>query len=74
MEEHPPVETFDIEKSPLKEAYKLLGANTPLELSLLYTQKDQELMKLVVWVYNNFKLKRTRIKNFKKGWDPRPLT
>jgi len=39
------LENFDREKSPIREAYLLLGAHTPLELSNLYPAEDQKLTK-----------------------------
>lgn len=36
-------EDFNIQNSPIREAYVLLGAGNPLELSTLYDKADQEL-------------------------------
>ena len=44
---------FDIEKSPVKKAYILLDASTPLELSNNYSAKDQEQMRSGSWDYSN---------------------
>jgi hypothetical protein len=68
------VENFDIEKSPMKEAYKMLGAKTPLELSNLYSERDQELMKSEEWDYNNPELITNKIKNILEPIDPETLT
>ncbi len=58
----PQKESFDFEKSPVREAYVLLGAKTPLELSNLYTDEDQKLMKFHEWDYNNPDLTINKIK------------
>lgn len=34
-----------IEKSPMKEAYALLGVRTPLELHHLYSEEDQKIIR-----------------------------
>ena len=63
MEETPiPQEFFDIDKSPIKDAYVLLGAKTSLELSRLYTAEDQRLMKAHVWDYKNPDLITNKVK------------
>lgn len=54
---------FDWQKSPLREAYRLLGANTPLQLSSRYTEEDQLLMEARAWNYNNPALITNQIKN-----------
>lgn len=43
---------FDTETSPMKEAYRLLAATTPLELSELYTKQDQLLFASRTWDYD----------------------
>jgi hypothetical protein len=48
--------------SPLKEAYLLLGAKTPLELSDLYSAEDQKLMKAGAWDYDNPNLIVNKVK------------
>jgi hypothetical protein len=68
------VEKLDIEKSPIREAYELLGARTPLELSNLYSERDQELMKSYEWDYNNPELITNKIKNILETIDPESLT
>ncbi len=56
------IEEFDAEKSPLREAYLLLHAFTPLQLSNLYTAEDQKLMLSKEWDYNNPELITNKIK------------
>ena len=68
------IERFDIEKSPMKEGYVLLGARTPLELSNLYSEQDQELMKLGEWDYNNAELITNKVKNILEKIEPETLT
>lgn len=64
MEEAPiNKENYDAEKSPIKDAYFLLGAKTPLELSRLYTAEDQRLMKSHEWDYKNPDLLTNKVKN-----------
>ncbi len=46
-------QNFDIESSPLKEVYKLLGATDPIDLYRLYSIEDQKLFKAQKWDYNN---------------------
>ena len=55
-------EIFDFEKSPIKEAYVLLGATTPLELSRRYTEEEQVLFKNYTWDYDNPEQIQNRIK------------
>ena len=50
MEEVP---SFNPESSPIKEAYRLLGATTPLELDEFYTREDQRLFTSGAWDYND---------------------
>jgi hypothetical protein len=66
-------ESFDVEKSPMREAYLLLGAKTPLELSNLYAAEDQKLMPKG-WDYNNPELITNRIKEILEATDPHALT
>lgn len=54
---------FNIEESPIKEAYILLNASTPLELSNNYTAKDQEQMRSGSWDYSNQESIVNKIKN-----------
>ncbi len=71
MENTPP---FDFEKSPAKEAYLLLNAKTPLELSNRYTQEDQKLMNSKLWDYNNPDLIINQAKRILESVDPMILT
>ena len=64
----------EILNSPLKEAYALLGAHTPLELSQRYDARDQELMKAKAWDYNNPTLITNRIKEILEAADVTKLT
>lgn len=64
------IENFEILKSPLREAYLLLGAHTPLELSNLYGIEDQKLMPkregvqpATPWDYDNPQLVINKVKN-----------
>jgi hypothetical protein len=76
--ERPPeqqkVEKFDIEKSPAKEAYVLLSAKTPLELSNLYSDEDQKLMNSGAWDYGNPELLVNKVKEILESIDPQTLT
>ncbi|MFA7216842.1 MAG: hypothetical protein WC095_02585 [Candidatus Paceibacterota bacterium] len=72
MEKQP--QQFDIENSPMKEAYNLIGANSPKELDSLYNKADQELMKSKEWDYNNPDLVTNRIKNIIENIDKNLLT
>ncbi|MBP6942727.1 MAG: hypothetical protein KBB55_01640 [Candidatus Buchananbacteria bacterium] len=65
---------FDIESSPIRETYKLLGARTPLELSTLYTKADQELMKANAWEYDNPDLLVNKVKTILESVDTQTLT
>ena len=67
-------EKFETEKSPLREAYEMLGAHTPLELSNLYSERDQELMESRLWDYENPELITNKIKNVLEQIDPASLT
>ena len=68
------VNTFNFEKSPAKEAYLLLSAHTPLELSNKYSEEDQKLMLSGSWDYNNPVLVVNRIKDILEGINPQELT
>ncbi len=63
-----------VEKSPMKEAYKLLGAQTPFELFDLYDKEDQRLMKAGLWDYDNPNLIVNKIKNIIESIDINELT
>jgi hypothetical protein len=67
-------EVFDIDKSPIKEAYVLLGAKTPQELSRLYTAEDQRLIKSHEWDYKNPELLTNKIKDILESINPEILT
>ena len=54
---------FEVEKSPIKEAYLLLVAKTPLELNRLYVVEDQKFMKSGTWDYDNPELVVNKIKD-----------
>ena len=54
---------FECDQSPLREAYTLLGASTPLELSNLYTAEDQILFTSGEWDYDNPELITNKIRS-----------
>jgi hypothetical protein len=60
--EHQPKQ-FNIENSPIREAYELLGAKDPLELHKLFSEEDQRLMKSKEWDYENPDLITNKVKN-----------
>ena len=65
MKEFPEAEkkqSPEISSSPLRGAYTLLSAQTPLELSNLYTAEDQKLMAAGTWDYNNPDLVVNKVK------------
>jgi hypothetical protein len=65
---------FDRDKSPAREAYALLGAQTPIELSNLYSAEDQRLMRSGAWDYENEELVVNQVKNILESLDPLTLT
>ncbi|KND47725.1 MAG: hypothetical protein AB201_02190 [Parcubacteria bacterium C7867-006] len=65
---------FNPETSPLREAYELLGATTPLELHRLYSEQDQILMKSGKWDYENPDLVVNRVKEILESVKPGELT
>lgn len=65
---------FNPENSPAREAYRLLNASTPLELSNRYTEEDQKLMRAGTWDYNNSLLIVNVIKNILETLNPQELT
>ncbi len=67
-------EKFAIENSPLREAYRLLNARTPLELSNLYTAEDQKLMASREWDYKNPELAVNKIKEILETTDANNLS
>lgn len=71
---HETSEVFDREKSPMNEAYVLLEAQTPLELSNLYDEQDQKLMKAGQWDYENLELITNRIKTILESCSVQGLT
>lgn len=74
MEELPKLEKFEREKSPAREAYFLLSASTPLELSNLYAEEDQKLMRSGSWDYEDSDLSVNKVKDILESVDPRALT
>lgn len=74
MEEFSGQKKFEITISPMREAYELLGAHTPLELSNLYSEEDQKLMKSQSWDYNDSNLVTNKIKNVLETVDISKLT
>lgn len=67
-------ESIESNNSPLKEAFELLGASTPLELSNLYAEEDQKLMKSGEWDYNNPSLVVNKVKEILESIDPSELS
>lgn len=68
------IKKFDIEKSSIKEAYILLGAKTPMELSNLYSAEDQKLMKFGTWDYGNPELIVNKVKSILESIESNTLT
>jgi hypothetical protein len=62
-------ESVEVEKSPLREAYVLLNATHPAELSTRYTQEDQRLMKLQKWDYKDHDLIINKIRHILENAD-----
>lgn len=62
MENEPDIKP-DLEKSPLREAYLLLEAKTPLELSNKFCEEDQKAIKDRSWDYKDEDLLINRVKN-----------
>lgn len=54
---------FSVYSSPLKEAYILLGANNPLELSKKYLKEDQKIVTSKVADYHDKKFITNKVKN-----------
>lgn len=65
---------FEMEKSPLKEAYLLLRAYSPLELSNLYAAEDQKIAKSGEWDYGNPDLITNKVKDMIEKVDLSELT
>ncbi len=77
MEREPGIERnqiFNVEKSPAKEAYVLLGAKTPLELSNLYSVEDQKLMRSSSWDYADEESVVNKVKVILEAINPSALT
>lgn len=77
MEQEPrlnAIKAFDVEKSPAAEAYRLLGARSPVDLSHLYTIEDQKLIRAHSWDYANEDLVVNKVKNILELLDPATLT
>lgn len=68
------LENFDFEKSPIKGAYVILGAKSPLELLKNYSIEDQKLMKSRNWDYLNHELVTNKVKEILEGVDTKSLT
>jgi len=49
----PPIKSVEKPASPLNEAYKILGVETPFELSRAYTKQEQVLFKNHTWDYED---------------------
>lgn len=64
---------FDIAKSPAYEAYILLNANDPLELSNQYNAEDQQLFKAGKWDYQNKDLLINKVKTILENIDQSKL-
>ncbi|MST04029.1 MAG: hypothetical protein EXS49_00460 [Candidatus Pacebacteria bacterium] len=67
-------EGFDLKKSPIREAYIILGATTPLELNKLYTEQDQLLFISRKWDYDEKDQIPNRIKDILENADQIGLT
>ncbi len=65
---------FDVNRSPMKSAYLLLGAHFPAQLYRLYSAEDQKLMKARAWDYKNPELLVNKIKEIVEPCDPSTLT
>lgn len=64
---------FNIQDSPLKEAYLLLSASYPGELDTRYLEEDQKLMKSAEWDYKNKAHLIHKVKDILEGVDPAKL-
>ncbi len=69
-----PEDDFEVEKSPLREAYMLLDASSPLELNKKYTEQDQLHYKAHTWDYENPSLVVNKVKDILETVDPAVLT
>lgn len=64
----------DNKESPLRPVYELLSAHSPLEMSNLYSEEDQKLMKSGGWDYDNPELITNKVKNLLEQINPSELT
>jgi hypothetical protein len=65
---------FNIEKSPMKEAYEMLGATTPIELMNLYSKGENPSFISKEWDYDNPDQFQNKIKNILESVDEAELT
>jgi len=65
---------FEIEKSPMRKAYILLHAHSPIELFKQYLNKDQQLIKSHRWDYKNPRLIIYKVKAILEKANPDKLT
>ncbi len=65
---------FNIESSSMKEAYRLLEASTPLELSQKYTKAEQPIFISQEWNYENPDQIQNKVKEILEVVDPVVLT
>lgn len=74
MESQP--QQFNIENSPIREVYELLGAKTPfkMELSNKYSEAEQILFKSQEWDYDNPNQIQNKVKAILESVDPEVLT
>lgn len=61
-------------ESSLRAVYEILNAHTPLEMSNLYSEEDQRLMKSGEWDYDNPELITNKVKNLLEQINPAELT
>ena len=77
MKEFPEAEkkqTPEVTSDSLKAAYTLLGTQSPLELSNLYSAEDQKLMSAGEWDYNNPNLVVNKVKTILEAVNPNNLS
>jgi hypothetical protein len=67
-------ESFDIQKSPMRDAYLMLGATTPLELSQAYTKLENPIFISRVWDYDDPDQPQNKIKEMLEVVDEGGLT
>ncbi len=68
------IPSFNPETSPLREAYSLLGATTPLELSQKYTEAENPSFIDKTWDYNDPEQIQNKVKNILENTDESRLT